>query len=53
MKPKIIYAVRVAIVLNDEKFIERAEIIREKGTNRSKLSRGEVDKYTWLGLGSS
>ena len=35
-----------AIVINNEKFIERAEIIREKGTNRSKFFRGEVDKYT-------
>lgn len=42
-----------AIVLNDEKFIERAEIIREKGTNRSKFFRGEVDKYTWVDVGSS
>lgn len=42
-----------AIVLNNEKFIERAEIIREKGTNRTKFSRGEVDKYTWLDVGSS
>jgi dTDP-4-amino-4,6-dideoxygalactose transaminase len=42
-----------AIVINDEKFIERAEIIREKGTNRSKFFRGEVDKYTWVDVGSS
>ena len=42
-----------AIVLNHEKFIERAEIIREKGTNRSKFFRGEVDKYTWVDVGSS
>jgi len=42
-----------AIVLNDEKFIERAEIIREKGTNRSKFLRGQVDKYTWVDIGSS
>lgn len=42
-----------ALVINDEKFIERAEIIREKGTNRSKFSRGEVNKYTWLDIGSS
>lgn len=42
-----------AIVINNEKFIERAEIIREKGTNRSKFFRGEVDKYTWVDLGSS
>ena len=42
-----------AIVINDERFIERAEIIREKGTDRSKFARGEVDKYTWQDLGSS
>ncbi len=42
-----------AIVINKEKFIERAEIIREKGTNRSKFFRGEVDKYTWVDIGSS
>ncbi len=42
-----------AIVLNNEKFIDRAEIIREKGTNRSKFFRGEVDKYTWVDIGSS
>ncbi|MCW5202178.1 dTDP-4-amino-4,6-dideoxygalactose transaminase [Desulfobulbus sp. US4] len=42
-----------ALVINNERFIERAEIIREKGTNRSKFFRGEVDKYTWVDLGSS
>ncbi|NUU97595.1 dTDP-4-amino-4,6-dideoxygalactose transaminase [Marinitoga sp. 1138] len=42
-----------AIILNDESFIERAEIIREKGTNRSKFFRGEIDKYTWVDIGSS
>jgi dTDP-4-amino-4,6-dideoxygalactose transaminase len=42
-----------ALVINNEKFIERAEIIREKGTNRSKFFRGEVDKYTWVDIGSS
>ena len=42
-----------AIVLNNEKFFERAEIIREKGTNRSKFFRGQVDKYTWVDIGSS
>lgn len=41
------------IIINNERFIERAEIIREKGTNRSKFFRGEVDKYTWLDVGSS
>ncbi len=42
-----------AILLNDEKLIERAEIIREKGTNRSKFFRGQIDKYTWVDIGSS
>ena len=42
-----------ALALNDERFIERAEVIREKGTNRSKFFRGEVDKYTWTDIGSS
>lgn len=42
-----------AIIINDECFIERAEIIREKGTNRSKFFRGEIDKYTWVDIGSS
>lgn len=41
------------LIINDEKFIERAEIIREKGTNRSKFFRGMVDKYTWVDIGSS
>lgn len=42
-----------AIVINNEDFIERAEIILEKGTNRTKFYRGEVDKYTWVDIGSS
>jgi dTDP-4-amino-4,6-dideoxygalactose transaminase len=42
-----------AILINDPKFIERAEIIREKGTNRSRFFRGQVDKYTWVDIGSS
>jgi dTDP-4-amino-4,6-dideoxygalactose transaminase len=42
-----------ALIINDEAFIERAEIIREKGTNRSKFYRGQVDKYTWVDIGSS
>ena len=42
-----------ALVINDPRFLERAEIIREKGTNRSKFFRGEVDKYTWVDVGSS
>lgn len=41
------------IVINDERFFERAEIIREKGTNRSAFFRGEIDKYGWVDLGSS
>ena len=42
-----------ALLLNDERLVERAEIVREKGTNRSRFFRGEVDKYTWVDLGSS
>ncbi|MEO8330934.1 MAG: dTDP-4-amino-4,6-dideoxygalactose transaminase [Gallionella sp.] len=42
-----------ALLINDERFAERAEIIREKGTNRSQFFRGEVDKYTWVDIGSS
>jgi len=42
-----------ALVLQDERFIERAEIVREKGTNRSQFFRGQVDKYTWVDIGSS
>lgn len=42
-----------AIAINKPKFISRAEIIREKGTNRSKFFRGQVDKYTWVDIGSS
>lgn len=41
------------LVLNDEKYIKRAEIIREKGTNRSAFFRGEIDKYGWVDIGSS
>jgi len=41
------------LVINDEQFIERAEIIREKGTNRSAFFRGEIDKYGWVDIGSS
>lgn len=41
------------LVLNDQRFIDRAEIIWEKGTNRSKFFRGEVDKYSWVDTGSS
>jgi dTDP-4-amino-4,6-dideoxygalactose transaminase len=42
-----------ALLINDPKFIERAEIIREKGTNRSRFFRGQVDKYSWVDVGSS
>jgi dTDP-4-amino-4,6-dideoxygalactose transaminase len=42
-----------ALLINNNKFIERSEIIREKGTNRTKFFRGEVDKYTWVDVGSS
>ena len=42
-----------AIVINDPSLIPRAEILREKGTDRSRFCRGEVDKYTWVDLGSS
>jgi dTDP-4-amino-4,6-dideoxygalactose transaminase len=41
------------LAINDQRFIERAEIIREKGTNRGKFFRGEVDKYGWVDIGSS
>lgn len=42
-----------ALVINDPQYIERAEILREKGTDRSRFFRGQVDKYTWQDLGSS
>ncbi|MDA9739819.1 dTDP-4-amino-4,6-dideoxygalactose transaminase [Synechococcus sp. AH-736-M20] len=42
-----------ALIINNSRFIERAEIIREKGTNRSAFFRGDVDKYTWVDVGSS
>ena len=42
-----------ALVINDERYAERAEILREKGTNRSRMFRGLVDKYTWVDVGSS
>jgi dTDP-4-amino-4,6-dideoxygalactose transaminase len=41
------------LVVNDKRFLKRAEIIREKGTNRSQFYRGEVDKYGWMDIGSS
>jgi dTDP-4-amino-4,6-dideoxygalactose transaminase len=42
-----------ALLINDPTLIERAEVIREKGTNRSRFFRGQVDKYTWVDIGSS
>jgi len=42
-----------ALLINDPQYIERAEVIREKGTNRSRFYRGQVDKYTWVDIGSS
>lgn len=42
-----------ALLINDTALLERAEIIREKGTNRSRFFRGQVDKYTWVDIGSS
>jgi dTDP-4-amino-4,6-dideoxygalactose transaminase len=42
-----------ALLINDRRFFERAEIIREKGTNRGQFFRGQVDKYTWVDIGSS
>jgi len=41
------------LIINDEQFIQRAEVIREKGTNRSQFFRGMVDKYSWVDIGSS
>ena len=42
-----------ALLIRDEKYIEPAEILREKGTNRSQYYRGQIDKYTWMDYGSS
>jgi dTDP-4-amino-4,6-dideoxygalactose transaminase len=42
-----------ALLINDSAFIDRAEILREKGTNRSRFFRGQIDKYSWVDLGSS
>jgi dTDP-4-amino-4,6-dideoxygalactose transaminase len=42
-----------ALIINDPRYIERAEIMREKGTNRARFFRGQVDKYSWVDLGSS
>jgi dTDP-4-amino-4,6-dideoxygalactose transaminase len=42
-----------ALIINDKQYSERAEILREKGTDRSRFFRGEVDKYTWVDVGSS
>ncbi|MDB4959681.1 MAG: TDP-4-keto-6-deoxy-D-glucose transaminase [Myxococcales bacterium] len=42
-----------ALIVNDPTLVERAEVVRDKGTNRARFFRGEVDKYTWVALGSS
>jgi dTDP-4-amino-4,6-dideoxygalactose transaminase len=42
-----------ALLVNDEKLVSRAEIVREKGTDRTRFARGEVEKYTWVDIGSS
>ncbi len=42
-----------ALLINDPRYVERAEILRKKGTNRSRFFRGQVDKYTWVDVGSS
>jgi len=42
-----------ALLINDPRFIDRAEVLREKGTNRSRFFRGQVDKYSWVDIGSS
>jgi dTDP-4-amino-4,6-dideoxygalactose transaminase len=42
-----------ALIVNDSKYIERAEIVREKGTDRSRFFRGQIDKYGWIDIGSS
>lgn len=42
-----------ALLINDSRFVDRAEIIREKGTNRTRFFRGQVDKYSWVDIGSS
>ena len=42
-----------ALLIRDKKYVENAEIIREKGTNRAKFFRGQIDKYTWVNFGSS
>jgi len=41
------------LLINDKRFLQRAEVIREKGTNRSQFFRGQIDKYTWMDVGSS
>jgi dTDP-4-amino-4,6-dideoxygalactose transaminase len=42
-----------ALMINDPRYVDRAEVIREKGTNRTRFYRGQVDKYTWCDIGSS
>ena len=54
MKQRIIIVEKVEqLFINEDCFFDRAEIIREKGTNRARFFRGEVDKYSWVDLGSS
>ena len=53
MTPRTSTQARAGRVVNDPALAERAEIIREKGTNRSRFLRGQVDKYTWVDVGSS
>lgn len=42
-----------ALLVNDDRYVERSEVLREKGTNRTRFFRGQVDKYTWVDVGSS
>ena len=54
MRQKILFSGEGGLlVVNDERFIRRSEIIWEKGTNRSEFFRGEVNKYGWVDIGSS
>ena len=53
MTRKTTFAAKAALCINDPALVERAEIIRDKGTNRRQFFRGQVDKYTWVDVGSS
>lgn len=53
MRRKTTLWVRGGILIQNKEMIEEAEIVREKGTNRSQFFRGEIDKYTWMNVGSS